>query len=138
MRISYWSADVGSSDLKEVHDDENLEDDQADDVVAADDEVAERLDDVTGGIGPRMAVGENEPGRCEVQRQPQHRRDQQDRREGVQLERMPYEHNGHQDDHRESHRKRQQERKRVVKGKSVSVRVDLGGRRINKKKKNKT
>src|SRR3546814_11895680 len=31
-----------------------------------------------------------------------------------------------------------QERKRVVEGKSVSVRVDLGGRRIIKKKKKKT
>src|SRR3546814_13737236 len=32
------------------------------------------------------------------------------------------------------HRRRQADRKSVVKGKSVSVRVDLGGRRIIKKK----
>src|SRR3546814_11619724 len=32
---------------------------------------------------------------------------------------------------------REQDRKRVVKGKSVSVRVDLGGRRIMKKKKDR-
>src|SRR3546814_16478372 len=42
---------------------------------------------------------------------------------------------------RESHQAEQIDRKRVVSGKSVSVRVDLGGRRIikkkNKKKENK-
>src|SRR3546814_16356742 len=36
---------------------------------------------------------------------------------------------------RDSSKSRQRDRKSVVKGKSVSVRVDLGGRRIIKKKK---
>src|SRR3546814_14426471 len=39
---------------------------------------------------------------------------------------------------RDRHTRRMEDRKRVVQGKSVSVRVDLGGRRIIKKKKANT
>src|SRR3546814_21111418 len=46
-------------------------------------------------------------------------------------ERNPAHHQGAGDEH-------QQDRKSVVSGKSVSVRVDLGGRRILKKKNNST
>ena len=50
-------------------------------------EVAEGLDDVAGGGGAFVAVGEDQAGRGEVEREPQHGRDQQHGREGGELER---------------------------------------------------
>ena len=57
------------------------EHDHADDEVALHDEAAERLDDVAGGVGALVAVAQDQPGRGEVERQPQHGRDQQHGRE---------------------------------------------------------
>jgi hypothetical protein len=54
----------------------NQEDDEADDVVALDDEVAERLDDVAG-----VAVEQDQPRGSDVERQPVKRDEQQQRGE---------------------------------------------------------
>src|ERR1700688_2942474 len=67
-------------DDHEIHDHQDCEHDDADDEIAAHDEAAERLDDMAGGGRALVAAGENEPGRGEVERQPQHGRDQQDRK----------------------------------------------------------
>ena len=96
-------------DDDEIHDDEDREDDDADDEVAAHDEAPEGLDDVAGGRGSLVAVGEDEAGRGEVQRQPQHRRDEQERREDRELERVLDEQRGHQDQHRNDDRDGEQE-----------------------------
>ena len=69
-------------DDHEVHDDQDREHDDADHEVAAHHKIAEGLDDVAGGVGALVAVREDKARRCEVERQPQHRRDQQHGREG--------------------------------------------------------
>ena len=76
-RRHFGDAAGALGDDHEVDDHQDREDDDADDEIAAHDEIAERLDDVAGGVGALVAVGENEPRRGEVERQPQHRRDQQ-------------------------------------------------------------
>ena len=64
-------ADLGDpagtvGDDHELDDDEDQEDHQADDERAADDEVAERVDHLAG-----VAVAQHEPGRGDVERQPE-------------------------------------------------------------------
>ena len=68
-------------DDHEVHDHQDREHDNADDEIAAHHEIAEGLDDVAGGRGALMALRQDQPGRGQVERQPQHGRDQQDGRE---------------------------------------------------------
>src|SRR5580692_12888538 len=85
----------------EIHDHQDREDDDADDEIAAHDEAAERLDDMAGGGGALVAMGENEPGRGEVERQPQHGRDQQHRGERREFQRRLDDQRRHQDHHRE-------------------------------------
>ena len=48
-------------DDHEVHDHQNRKNNNANDEVAAHDKMAERLNDVSGGAGSFVAVGENEP-----------------------------------------------------------------------------
>jgi hypothetical protein len=55
-------------DDDEVHQYQDGEHDQADDVVAAHDEAAEGLDDMAGGVGAFMAVRQDEARRSEVER----------------------------------------------------------------------
>jgi hypothetical protein len=66
-------------DDNKVHDDQDREDNRADDEVALHQEVAERLDDLAGSIGALVTVTENQLCRCEVEREPEDCRDQQDR-----------------------------------------------------------
>ena len=87
-------------DHDEVHDHQDAEHDHADDDVALHDEAAERLDHVPGGVGPPMALAQDQPGRGEVQRQPQHGGDQEHGREGAELERPLDEQRGQQDQDR--------------------------------------
>ena len=58
---------------------------------------------------PLWPFGQDEAGRGEVQRQPQHRRDQQHGGEGGELERLLDEQRRHQDQHREDDRDREAE-----------------------------
>ena len=62
---------------------EDQEEDDPDDVVAADHELAERLDDRA-----RVSVGENQPRAADVEREAEQREDQQQRRESAELERI--------------------------------------------------
>ena len=59
-------------DDDELDDDQDQEDDEADDHVAADDEVAERLDDVAG-----VALEQDQARDRDVERQAEQRREQQ-------------------------------------------------------------
>ena len=60
-------------DDDELHDGDDQEDHEADDEVAADDELAEGLDDVAG-----IAVQQDQPGRADAERQPEQRGHEQD------------------------------------------------------------
>src|SRR5580704_4741631 len=91
-------------DDHEIHDYQDREHDDADDEIAAHDEAAERLDDMAGGGGALVAAGENEPGRGQIERQPQHGRDQQHRRESGEFQRRLDDQRRHQDQHRERDR----------------------------------
>ena len=59
-------------DDDEIDQDEDQKDDQADDIIAAHDEIAERLDDVPG-----ITVQQNQPRGGDVQRKPEQRDEQQ-------------------------------------------------------------
>src|SRR5262249_2909499 len=96
-------------DDDEVDDDEDGEDDDADDKIAGHHEVAERLDDVAGGGGALVAVGQDQPGRGEIERQPQHGRDQENGRERREFQRRVNEQRRHQDQDRQRDRDRQEQ-----------------------------
>ncbi len=91
-------------DDDEIHDDQDREHDDADDEIAAHDEIAERLDDMAGSGGAFVAVSENEPRRGQIERKPQHGRDQEDGGKSREFERRVNEQRRHQDQHRESDR----------------------------------
>src|SRR3546814_19972178 len=107
MRISDWSSDVCSSDLR----------DDAPPVVG---------DDALHGADARDAAGHGERDGL---------RDPVDVRESASGAQVFFAHRHHERGRRAAESGK--DRKGVVKGKGVSVRVDLGGRRINKKNKNK-
>src|SRR6185437_10138991 len=90
------SGTLGDDD--EIDDHQDGEDHSPDDEIAAHDEIAERFDHVPGGIGAGMAVGEDQPGRGEVERQPQHGGNQQHDREGREFERRLDEQRRHHDE----------------------------------------
>ena len=69
-------------DDDEIDDHQDGENDDADDEVAAHHEAGESLDDVAGGAGALVAMGQDQPGRGEVERQAQQGGDQQHGREG--------------------------------------------------------
>src|SRR6185437_11858447 len=64
-------------DDHEIHDHQDREHDDAYHEIAAHHEIAECLDDVAGGVGALVTVREDQPRRGEIERQPQHGRDQQ-------------------------------------------------------------
>ena len=96
-------------DDHEVHQGQNREDDDADDEAVAHDEAAERLNDVAGGGGAFVAVGQDQAGRGEVEGEAKERRDQKHHGEGVELHSLADEHDGHQDQDRERDRHRQRD-----------------------------
>ncbi len=105
-------ADLGDAgralgDHQEVHGDQDGEDHQADHEVAAHDELREALDDVAGGVDAGIAVRQDQPGRRDPQRQAQEGRDQQDRRERRELERLLDPERHHQDQHGQGDGQRQ-------------------------------
>ncbi len=74
-------------DDDEVDDHQDGKDHQADRVVAADDELAEGLDDLAGRVAAVVAFQQDHPGRGHVQRQAQQGRHQQHRREHGEVQR---------------------------------------------------
>ena len=90
-------------DDDELDDDQDQEDDDADDDRAADDEAAEALDDRSG-----VAVEQHEPGDADVQREPEHRGHEQQRREDREVHRLPDVHRREQDDQGRRHVQRDQ------------------------------
>ena len=75
-------------DDDELDRDQHQEDDDADDEVAADHELAERHDDVPGGVDALVPVQQDQARGGDVERQPQQREQQQQRREDRELDRV--------------------------------------------------
>ena len=96
-------------DDDEIDDHQDGEDDDADDEVALHDEAAEGLDHPAGGVRALVPMRQNQPCRGQVQGQPEHRRDQQHRRKGAEIQRLLDEQRGHQDQDRERDREREQQ-----------------------------
>ena len=101
-------ADFGDAPGALGHDDEvdhgqDHEHHHADQVVAADQEMAEGLDHLARRIRPGVAVGQHHPGRGHVERQPQHGGHQQHGREGHELQRA------HRVERRQQHDDRQRD-----------------------------
>jgi hypothetical protein len=96
-------------DHDELDHDEDQEDDEPDHKVAADDERAERVDDAAG-----LAVHEHEPGDADVDREPEERRQEQQRREGGEVEGPPHDHRRRDDRERpgDVHRDQQADQRR--------------------------
>ena len=88
-------------DDDEVDDHEHGEHHHADGVVAADDELAERRDDVARGMGAGMALDEHDARRGDVQAEAQQRRAEKNRRKGRKFQRAPHVDHGQQDDERQ-------------------------------------
>ena len=107
-RRDFGDAARALGDDDEIHDHQDRENDNSDDEIAAHHEIAERLDDVAGGVGALMAVRQDQPRRSKVERQPQHRRDQQDGRERREFQRRLDEQRRHQDQDRQRDRDRQE------------------------------
>ena len=102
-------ADLGDTgralgDDDEVHDDQDHEHDEADDEVARHHQVREAGNDVAGGVRALVAVRQDHAGRRDVERQAQHGGDQEDGREGREIERPRDPQRDHQDQHRERDR----------------------------------
>ena len=95
----------------EVDDDEDHEHDDADGVVAADHELAERLDDLPGGIRARVTVQQHDARRGDVQPEPQQRDAEQHRREHREIQRPLHIDHGEQDHERQRDVEREEERR---------------------------
>ncbi len=87
-------------DHHEVDHDQDDEDDDTDRVVAAHQEMAERLDHMTGRARTGMALQQHDAGRCHIQRQAQQGREQQHTRECGEFERFAGVHADQQHHHR--------------------------------------
>ena len=70
----------------EVDDHQDGKNDEAHHVVAANDDVPERCNHFAGSFLAFVAIDQDDPGRGDVQRQPQHRGKQQYRRKGRELQ----------------------------------------------------
>ena len=97
-------ADLGDpgralGDDHEIHHQNDGEDDDADDEIAAHHQGAEGLDHLAGGVVALVAVGQDQPGRGQVQAEAEQGRDQQDGREDGEVERPLHHHGRHQDQH---------------------------------------
>ena len=97
-RGDFRDADRAMVDDDVLNRDQHQEDDDADDVVAADNEVAERFDDVARGAGAGVAVQQDQPRGGNIQREPEEREQQQCRWEGAELDGLRDVHRDHQHD----------------------------------------
>src|SRR5712664_2342399 len=68
-------------DDDEIHDHQNGEDDNSDHEISAHHEISEGFDDMASGGGALVAARQDQPRRSQVERQPQHGRNQKDGRE---------------------------------------------------------
>ena len=87
-------------DDHEIDDGQDREDHDADRIVAADHEFAEGGDHLAGRVVAVLAIEQDDPGRGDVQRQPQHGGDQQHDREDGEVQRTLHV------DHRQQHHQR--------------------------------
>jgi hypothetical protein len=94
-------------DDDEVHDDQDREDDGTDNEVAAHHEIAEGLNHMARGGCSGPAMAEDQPCRGEIERQAQHRRDEQHRREGREFQWPLDKQADHQDKNGQGDRQRQ-------------------------------
>gem|GEM_PF-2556939 len=85
----------------EIDDGQDREHDDADRIIAADHELAERLDDVSGRRSAFMPVQQHDPRRGHVERQAQQGRQQQHGREDAEIQRPRDVHDRHNHQHRQ-------------------------------------
>ncbi len=93
----------------EVDDGEDQEDHEADEDVALDDEAAERLDDRPGRPLPFAAVEQDQARGGDVEAQPEQRRDEDEGREGAELESFLDEEGSEEHPHRKRDRQPEQQ-----------------------------
>ena len=91
FQLRQFQADLGDpprtlGDHHEVDNHENHEYHEANYIVAADDHLAERLDDPSGSIPTGVSVQQHDPGGGDVQREAQQRGDQQNCRESCEFQ----------------------------------------------------
>jgi hypothetical protein len=106
-RCDFGDAPRAFGDDDEIHDHQNPEDDNSDHEIAAHHEIAEGFDDVAGGGRTLVAARQDQPRRGQIQRQPQHGRNQEDGRERGKFQRRLDEQRGHQDQDRQGDRDRE-------------------------------
>ena len=99
--FSHAAGAVGDDD--ELNDHEDRKDDETDGVVTADDDGAELLDDLA-----RIAVQQDRTRRADVEREPEERHDQDQRREDAERERVLRVQRGQHDDQRHRDVQREQ------------------------------
>ncbi len=91
-------------DDEEVHRDQDHEDDDSDDEIAAHHELREALDDVAGGVDALLTVRQDQARGGDAQGEPQQGRDQKDGGESREFEGLLNPERHHQDQHRQGDR----------------------------------
>ena len=87
---------------KEVHDHQNHKDDETNNVISTDHELAKRSNHLARRLGAFVAIDQDDPGRGHVQGQTQHGGEQQNRRKRRKFQRLARtdgDHDDHQADH---------------------------------------
>ena len=100
-RRHFGDAPGALGDHHEVHDHQDGEDNDADNEIAAHDEIAERLNDMAGGVAAFVTARQDQAGRREIERKPQHGGNQQHRGKGGEFQRRLDKQRRHQDQHGE-------------------------------------
>ena len=96
-RRHFGHASRALGDDDEVDDHQHAEHEQADDIIAADQHLAERFDHMARRRRAFVAVDEHDARRGDVERETEQRREQQDGREGRKIERLRRRQRDHQD-----------------------------------------
>jgi hypothetical protein len=114
LRADFGDALRALGDHDEIDHDDDREHDQADGEVAADQEVAERLDHVAGGARAGVALHQHHAGGRDVERQAQQGGDQQHRGERGEVQRAHQVggHHHHHQRHRDVEREEQVQHER--------------------------
>src|ERR1019366_5343587 len=98
-----------AGDDHEVDDHQDGKDDHPDDVVALHHQLAKGLDDVAGALGALMAVTQDQPGRGQIEAEPEEGGDQEHGWKGRELQGLLDHQGGHQDEDGAGDRKREQD-----------------------------
>ncbi len=106
-RCDFRDAPRAFGDDNKIHDHQNGEDDNSDHEITAHHEIAEGFDDMAGRRRALMSMRQDQPRGSQVERQPQHRRNQEDGRERGEFQRRLDEQRRHQDQDRQRDRDRQ-------------------------------